>query len=340
MRKLRVLLVVDDELVPPVKHEGDYTGEDWKAEYDVQTTLRDLGHTVQAVGVVRNVEVIQKAYQAWKPHIAFNMLEDVYGVIPYDQNMVAFFELLGLAYTGCNPLGLQLCRDKALTKKLLTYHRIRTPKFMVCRRGRKVRRPASLPFPVIVKSLIEDASAGISRRSVVDNDKGLVERVAFVHEQVGTDAIVEQFIDGRELYVGVLGNRRLAVFPPWELILENLPEDAPLIATRHVKWNRAYQKKIGVLTRLAEDLPDAVEARIEKLSRRVFRILNLCGYARLDFRLAGDGRLYLLEANPNPDIAYGEDLSEAAHVAGLSYPDLIQRILNLGLRWYEEHQII
>lgn len=340
LRKLRILLLVDEDLVPPQEYDGDYTDKDWKAEYDVQVTLRSLGHEVRTVGVVRNVGVIQKVFEEWKPHIAFNMLEDVYGVIPYDQNMVAYLEILGLAYTGCNPLGLQLSRDKALSKKLLTYHHVRTPRFMVCRRDRKVRRPSTLPFPVIVKSLVEDASMGISRRSIVDNDADLAERVMFIHDQVETDAIAEAFIDGRELYVGVLGNQRLQAFPPWEMIFENHPEDMPLVATRHVKWNRAYQKKIGLITRRAEDLPEGVEERLARLSRRAFRVLNLCGYARMDFRLSHDGRLFLLEANPNPDIAFGEDFSESAHTAGLAYDKLLQRILNLGLLWNEDHQIV
>ena len=339
MRKWRVLLLVDRDLVPPETHDGDYSGEEWKAEYDVQVTLREIGHEVRTVGVVRDLEVIRKTTEEWRPQIVFNMLEDVYGVIPYDQNMVAYLELLGLPYTGCSPLGLQLWRDKAMAKELLAYHRIRTPNFVVCRRRRKVRRPAGLRFPVIVKSLINDASAGISRRSVVESDAALVDRVAFVHDQIETDAIVEEFIDGRELYVGVLGNRRLDVFPPWELTIKNQPEDMPLVATRQLKWNRAYQEKLGVITHRAEDLPDGIEARVTKLSRRVFRILNLCGYARLDFRLSAGGQLFLLEANPNPAISFGEDFAESAGSAGVPYAKLLQRILNLGVRWHEEHAV-
>lgn len=337
MKKLRILILVDTDLVPPKTYEGDYTNEPWKTEYDVQVTLEGLGHEVRTLGVVRDVETIQQACDEWHPHIAFNLLEDVYGVIHYSQNMVGHLELIGLPYTGCNPLGLLLGRDKALAKMLLTYHRIRTPRFLVSRRGRKVRRPADLDFPLIVKPLIENASTGISLRSVVDTDEALAERVTFVHDQLETDAIVEKFIEGREVYVGVLGNRRLDVFPPWELKVENRPENMPLVATQQLKWNRAYQKKLGMFTHRAEGLPDGAEAQLQKLSRRIYRVLNLSGYARMDFRLSESGQPYLLEANPNPAISFGEDYAESAEFDGISYEQLLQRILNLGFRWHDEH---
>jgi len=341
MKKLRILQLVDRDLVPPEHYEGDdYTGEPWKAEYDVLLTLREQGHEVRTLGVVRNVDLIERTVREWRPHISFNMLEDVYGVIPYDQNMVSYLELLGLAYTGCNPLGLQLSRDKSLTKKLVAYHNIRTPKFIVCRPGRKVRRPTRLGFPLIVKVLVQDASAGISQQSIVENDDALRERVAFIHEQFDSEAIVEEFVRGREFYVGVFGNTRLDVLPPWELIVENKREDAPLIATHKMKWDANYQKKLGVVTRRAENLPNGLEARIVRMSRRIYRILRLSGYARLDFRLSEDGHPYLIEANPNPQLAFGEDFAESAEHAGLPYGKLLQRILSLGLRWKQAHELM
>ena len=340
MKKLRVLLLLDKDLVPPEDYAAaDYTREPWKAEYDVLLTLCELGHEVKVLGVVRELDVIEKICRDWKPHIVFNMLEDVYGIIPYDHNMVAFLELLGVAYTGCNPLGMVLSRDKGLTKKLITYHKIRVPKFMVCRHGQRVRRPKRLGFPLIVKSLIEDASYGISQRSVAQDDASLNERVAFIHEKFQGDAIVEQFIDGREIYMGVLGNKRLDVFPPWELIVKQKPEGAPLLATHKLKWDLAYQKKLEVKTCLAKNLPEGLAERLNIISRRIYRILNMSGYARLDFRVAADGRAYLLEANANPQLAYGEDFAESAEYMGLPYEKLIQRILSLGLRWKQTHAI-
>lgn len=341
MKKLRVVLLTDKDLVPPEKYEGkDYTEEPWRTEYDVKATLLTLGHEVRVLGIERDLSSIEQVYREWQPHIVFNMLEDVYGVIPYDHNVVGFLELLGVAYTGCNPLGLVLSRDKALAKKLLGYHRIRTPPFTVCARGRRLSGVRRLGFPLIVKPLIEDASLGISRQSVVNDEAALGERVTFVHEQFDTDAIVERFIPGREIYVGVLGNQRLEVFPLWELIIERQPEGAPLVATRQVKWHAAYQKRLGVTTRRAENLAEGLESRIVRMSRRAYRVLNLSGYARLDFRLTEEGEAYLLEANANPQIAFGEDFAESAEHAGLEYPRLIQRIINLGLRWKEAHDFI
>ena len=340
MKKLRVLLLLHKDLVPPEEYEGkDYTTEKWKTEYDILLTLRELGHEAKALGVLRDLKAIDEVVAEWKPDIVFNMLEDVYGIIPYDHNMVAYLELLGVAYTGCNPLGMVLSRDKGLTKKLLTYHKIRVPKFMICRRGYKVRRPKRLEFPLIVKSLVEDASYGISQRSVAQDDASLNERVAFIHEKFESDAIVEQFIDGRELYVGVLGNKRLEVFPPWELIVKQKPEGQPLLATHKLKWNLAYQKKLDVKTVPAKNLPEGLAERLNIISRRIYRILNMSGYARLDFRVANDGTAYLLEANANPQLAYGEDFAESAEHIGLQYDKLIQRILSLGLRWKDSHAI-
>ena len=350
MKRLRVVILTDESLVPPADYAGaDYAAEPWRMERDIEVALRGLGHEVRMLGVVRNLEAIEAVQREWRPHVAFNLLEDVYGVIAYDHNMVSYLELIGLAYTGSNPLGLMVSRDKALTKKLLAYHRIAVPRFLVCRRGRvatsprrvrrAVDRPKGLAFPLIVKPLLEDSSAGISRESVVQDDASLVERVKFVHERVESDAIVEEFIAGRELYVGVMGNYRLDVLPAWELTIANQPEGVPLVATARVKWHRGYQKRLGVKTRPAKDLPEGFASRLARLSRRIYRILGLSGYARLDYRLGSDGRAYLVEANANPQLARGEDFAASAEHGGVSYAELIQRIVSLGLRWKEAHAI-
>jgi D-alanine-D-alanine ligase len=225
-----------------------------------------------------------------------------------------------------------IARGKALSKKLLAYHRIRVPAFAVFPRGRKVRRPAHLKYPVIVKSLIEHASVGIARASVVETDEKLAERVAFVHERVGTDAIAEQYIDGRELYVGVLGNNRLTVLPTWELVFGNVPPNAPLIATERVKHDLRYQDRWGILQGPAENLPPAVARQIPNVTKRIYRTLELDGYARIDYRLSPDGQLYFLEANPNPEIAASEEFAQAALHVGIRYPELLERVLRLGLQ--------
>jgi D-alanine-D-alanine ligase len=334
MSGLRVLLLTHADLVPPEDPgDADLLTVPWKTEYDVASTLREIGHEVRALGVRSDLGVIRRAVEEWRPHIAFNLLEEFDGVAVYDQNVVAYLELLRVPYTGCNPRGLMLSRDKALSKKVLAYHRIPCPAFTVAPLGRAAVRPRRLGFPLIVKSLSEDASLGIAQASVVESDEKLRERVAFIHESLGTDAIVEQYVDGRELYVGVLGNQRLQVFPVWELRMGKLPEDTRPIATRRVKWSRAYQKKHGITWGEAQGLAPEAAGRVQGLAKRIYRALGLSGYARIDFRLDAAGQPYVLEANPNPEIAYGEELAESAEQAGLSYEQLLQRILSLGLRW-------
>jgi hypothetical protein len=178
------------------------------------------------------------------------------------------------------------------------------PKFAVFPRGRRVHRPKGLEFPLIVKSLIHEASLGISQASIVDNDEKLRERVAFIHQRHGSDSIVEQYIDGREFYVGIIGNTRLEVLPTWELLFENLPPGAVPIATAHVKHNPDYQERRGIFQRHAEDLPESLRTRIVR-PRNIARILDLDGYNRVDYRYSPDGKLYFL-GKPNPDIAKSE----------------------------------
>lgn len=328
-----------EDTVPPETIEGVEYQEmlEWKGEYDIMTTLEELGHHVRRVGVYDDLSVLRTAIKEHRPHIAFNLLEEFRGIGEFDQHVVSYLELLGIPYTGCNPRGLTITRDKALTKKILAYHRIRVPHFMVFERGRRVRRRRKVEFPLFVKSVSDDASIAISNASIVHDDKQLAERVEFVHRTVGTGAIAEQYIEGRELYVAVLGNRRPLAFPPWELYFDNLANGAPRIATRKVKWDAAYQKKAGIRSGRAEGLSPEIEQAIRKRAKRIYRLLGLSGYGRMDFRLTEDGKLYLLEANANPYIAYGEDFAESAEADGILYEELVTRMLRLGLRYQREY---
>jgi len=336
--KLRVLALVHRHLIPPEKvEEGtDITAEPWRTEYDVISTLSAMGHEVNTLPVHDDLSEIRRLVTEWKPHIAFNLLEGFDDITIFDQNVVSHLELLKLPYTGCNPRGLLMARDKSLSKKLLAYHRIPVPEFEVFRIGRPIRRPKRLPFPLIVKSLTQEASIGISQASVVDSDEKLKERVAFIHESIGTAAIVEQYIEGRELYVGILGNQALQAMPVWELFFTNMPEGAKRIATDRVKWSVKYQKKYGIDSGPARDLPEAQAEGIQHLCKRAFRALELSGYARIDLRFEDNGNVWVLEANPNPQIAKGEDFAASAEKIGLSYETVLQRIINLGLRWQPE----
>jgi D-alanine-D-alanine ligase len=253
-------------------------------------------------------------------------------VVVFDQNVVSYLELLKVPYTGCNPRGLTLSRDKALAKKLMAYHRIQVPDFLVVPIGQRARLPKRLQFPLIVKSLWYESSTGISQASVVINEEQLQKRVQFIHDTILTPAIVEEFIDGRELYVGVIGNDRLQVFPVWEMSFAKMPENNWRIATERVKWSVNYQKKHGIDTALA-NLAEDVSAKVQHLAKRVYRALDLTGYARIDLRMKDNGEMYVIEANPNPQLAQGEDFAESARRAGVSYAKLIERIISLGLQW-------
>jgi D-alanine-D-alanine ligase len=334
MKRLRILVLMHEDLVPPDPLNGqEVAGAEWKTEYDVVTTLRKLGHDVKPLGVKSDLGVLRSAVEDWKPHIAFNLLEEFDGVAVYDQNVVSYLELLHMPYTGCNPRGLMLARDKALSKKLFSFHRIPFPDFMVVPQGRTVKRPKGLSFPLIVKSVTEEASHGISQASIVQDDDKLKERVEFIHESIETGALIERYIEGREFYVGVMGNGHVHVLPVWELIMDRLPEDACRIATERVKWNRTYQDKYGIRSGEAKNLPEGKAEEIQHLAKRVYRALGLSGYARIDVRMDAEGSVYVLEANPNPQIAHDEDFSDSAEKDGYPYKDLLQELLNIGLRW-------
>ena len=334
MKKLRVLALMHPDLVPPAD-AASLTPEvrfRYKTEYDVTSTLQQLGHEVKALGVQDELHPIRDAVDEFKPDIAFNLLEEFQGNVLYDQNVVSLLELLRVPYTGCNPRGLIISREKALSKKLLVYHRIRVPAFHAFPMGLKVKRPRDLAFPLIVKSLTEHASLGISKASIVHDDAELEERVKFVHRRVKTDAIAEQFIEGREVYVAVFGNERLTALPARELVIASEHSDPPTIATEKVKHDLEYQERHGIEQKPAIDLLPAVESALPHLSKRIYRILGLTGYARIDYRVSPDGLIWCLEANPNPEISQGEEFASAAAQVGITYPELLQRLLNLGLK--------
>ena len=338
MKKLRVLVVVHASLIPPDSLDGFSAQEidEFRTEYDVISTLRTSGHEVRCIGVLDSLTELRSSIADWKPDVVFNLLEEFGGIVTYDQHVVAFLELMRQPYTGCNPRGLLLSRDKSLCKQLLSYHRIPTPQFAILRRGIKLRLPKKLRYPLFVKATTEDASLGIAQASVVQDEAHLRERVQFVHDQLSCDALVEEYIEGRELYVGVFGNDRLSRLPVWEMHFGSMPDSLPAIATRKVKWDRRYQQKYGITTQAAQDLPPATVAALDRMTRRIYRSLGLSGYARMDFRVTGSGQVYVLEANANPNIAASEDFAQSALAAGIGYDDLLQRLMTLGMSYQAE----
>jgi len=338
MKKTRVLVVLHPDQAPPDSIKG-YSEQEtlaFKTGYDVVNTLRKARHEVRVLGVQYELRPIRQEIESFQPDIVFNLLEEFHGEPAYDQNVASYLELLRIPYTGCNPRGLILSRGKDLSKKLVHYHRIPTPAFAVFPKNRKIKRPERLAFPLIVKSLSEDASLGIAQKSIVDNDDKLKDRVTFIHEKIGTAAIAEQYIDGREIYVSVLGNERLRVFPVWEL---EFGDSTSRIATAKVKFDVKYQEEHRILQGRADEMPPEVEKRIINLTRRICRTLELDGYARIDFRLTADGIPYFLEANPNPEIARHDLFASSAEYDGMKYSELLRRIIALGIQRGRRMQI-
>jgi D-alanine-D-alanine ligase len=334
MRRLRILVLMHPDCVPPDSTDG-YTAQQinaWKTEYDVVSTLRAAGHEVRPLGVQEEIKPVRDEIEGLKPHVVFTLLEEFHHEVMYDQHIASYLELMRIPYTGCNPRGLILARGKDLSKTLVHHRRIAVPAFAVFPMRRKVKRPARLALPLIVKSLNLDGSFGISQASIVDTDEKLAERVAFIHERIGTAAIAEQYIEGRELYVGVLGNNRLRVLPVWELKFGSMGgRGARHIATEKVKHDPSYQERLGIEDGPAKNLTPELSAHIQRLAKRIYRTLGLDGYARIDFRLSAAGIPYFIEANPNPEIAKSQEFATAARHDGLDYPDLLHRILALGI---------
>lgn len=333
MRKLRVMLLVHSSLVPPEDVTGpdDPRLDDCDTEYDVKQALLALGHEVRVVGAYDELAPIRQTLEEWQPHIVFNLLEEFAGRGDFDYYVVSYLEMMRVPYTGCKPRGLLLARDKALSKKLLKYHHIHTPEFAVFPRNHAHKHQPKLSYPLIVKSLTEEGSVGIAQASFVENDDQLKERIRIIHETTKSDAIAEQYIVGRELYVTLVGNARLQAFPIRELTFDQVEDGAPRMATYKVKWDGDYRERWGINFQFARNLPDKMPETIVRTCRRICRVLDLNGYIRIDLRLRPDGTLFVLEANPNPGIASYEEASRSAERAGVNYQQFIQRIVNLGL---------
>ena len=327
-----MLVLVHKALVPKEDAAASEVNPEWRMEWDVVTTLRKRRHELLVIGVHDDLTPIRQAIEEFKPEIVFNLMEAFADIGVFDQNVVSYLELLRVPYTGCNPRGLTLSRDKALARKLLAYHRIPSPDFTVVPIHRRPVLPKKLSFPLIVKSLTYESSIGISQASVVANEEQLQKRVKYIHDTILTPAIIEQFIDGRELYVGVIGNQRLRVFPVWEMSFAKMPDSSWRIATERVKWSVKYQKRHGIDTAEAQ-LPEGLAPKIQHLARRTYRALDLSGYARIDFRMDASGKAYVIEANANPQLAEDEDFAKSAKRVEVSYSMLLERIMTLGVQW-------
>jgi len=333
-KKLKVLVLFDGSC--PTKIDQDLSKEmkteDWKTEANVMAALGTLGYAAEHLAIFDDLDLVRQKLESFAPDVLFNLVEQFKNNPGFDQNIVSLLEMQGVPFTGCGATGLTLCKHKGISKKILSYHRIHVPNFIVISRGQRIARPKQLKFPILVKPVKEEASYGISQASFVETDEQFRERVAFIHEKYDSDVIAEEYIAGRELYVSLLGNLRLSVFPIRELVFREVPPDEPKIATYRAKWDEEYRKRWGLQNRFADGLDPALVARIEQTCKRIYRLLTIDGYARIDLRLTAANEIYFIEANPNPILAADEDFALSADKAGLPYPQLIDRIIRHGMK--------
>jgi D-alanine-D-alanine ligase len=331
---MKILLLFDlayrldpDEALSPerLKEEQRLT------EADVMESLLRLGHSVETLAVFDNVTHIVEKLNTCAPDVVFNLSESFHHNRAHEPNIPALLELMKVRYTGSGPEALLLCKDKAITKKVLAYHHVRVPGFVVSQRLSPLRRLKRFKFPAFVKPRYEESSDGISKASFARDEREAIERAQFIHQKFDCDALIEEYIEGRELYISVLGCRRLTVFPPREVFFDNVPADVPKFATYHAKWNDAYRKKWGITNGAAKELQPKVERDLRKIARNVYRWLKIRGCGRLDVRLSPKGELFVIEVNPNPSLSQDEDFAQSAAAAGMDYDALITAILSLAI---------
>jgi D-alanine-D-alanine ligase len=332
-KKLKVLALFD--AIAPTRIDQDLSAElataDWKTEANVLDALATLGYETEHLAIFDNLDLLRQKLESFAPDVLFNLADQFKNNRGFDQNIVSLLEMQGVPFTGCGATGLVLCKHKGISKKILGYHHIHVPNFVVIPRGQRIARLKRPKFPLLVKPVKEEASYGISQASFIESDEQFKERVAFIHEKHDSDVIAEEYIEGREFYVSVMGNQRLTVFPIRELVFREVPPNEPKIATYRAKWDEEYRKRWGLENRFPEDLDPALVAQIEETCKRIYRLLTIEGYARIDLRLTANNEVYFIEANPNPILAADEDFAQSAGKAGLSYPQLVDRIIRIGM---------
>jgi D-alanine-D-alanine ligase len=333
-RRLKITVLVDESTVPADDPQFESSQEKTDTEYHVIEALRDVGYKVSVVGAINDVGALVEKLTAYKGDLVFNLTEEFNGDRRLDQGVAGLLELLALPYTGSGPAALMLCRDKRLCKELLSLHKIRVPGFLSVPVGKAVRVPKSIHWPYVVKPAFEDSSEGISNASVVYDADALAARARFVHDRWDQAAIAEEYIKGREFYVTVLGNKQLTVLPIRQCMFEASEEGGPLMATYRVKWDREFREKWKIRFGFAE-LDEKTLKDVKRTCKKVYRALHLRDYGRIDLRLTSNNRIVVLEANPNPDLAYGEEVAEAAEKAGIHYNEFIDRIVHTALRRYK-----
>ncbi len=326
----RVLLAFDTPYPIPRGYDfrEEFKDPDWVTERDVYKALLENGYEVNLLGIYDDVMPLIDEIRENRPDVVFNLAEVFRDDSRLEKNIAWLLEMLGVPYTGAPPSNLLVCNNKALSKEILSFHKIKVPEFYTFYRSHKIRLPRRLPIPLIVKPLADEASRGICRASIVKDRKALVERIGFIHRRLRRDVIAEEFIEGRELYISVLGSVRMRVLPPIEMKFGDVPRHQPHIATYRAKWDTAYRKSRGIKNVLAGRLPNGLGEKIEEVCKHAYRALGMRCYARFDIRVTRDAEVYIIEANANPSLARYEDFAQAAKKANIPYDRLIRKIVS------------
>ena len=318
-----VLLHTKDALEPPVDPVLN----------DIETALRSSDHECERVVVDDKVEPLIKALTKYDPDIVVNLAESFAGRSALESNVAALLNLLGLRYTGSSPAGLLLAGDKTLTKKVLTFHGILTARFATVFRG-AVDWAGDIKFPLILKPPQEDASLGITQKSIVNDVQELLQTMSSLQTEYQSPVLAEEFIDGREFYVGVLGNSDAQALPVMELDFSGFPEGMPKIASWEAKWGDEGDEKgaefEGTKSVFPTDLSDELTERMQKVAVDAFHALRLRDYARVDLRVNAKEEIYVIEVNPNCYLEKKAEFASAAKKSGMEYPELINRIIELA----------
>ena len=267
--------------------------------------------------------------------LVFNLTESYAGDDTMDMNIAAYLDLLGKRYTGSGPQALYLAQDKSIAKKIFGFHRIRTPFFATSYKG-VLDHSQDISFPLIVKPTSEDGSIGIDSGSVVTSIKDLMERIHYLQEKFDCAALIEEYIEGREIYVSILGNDSPKGLPLIELDLSKLPKGTPRIAGMEVKWEKETEAYKVTKSAIAEDIDEEIAQKVTDTAIQAYRALKLRDYGRIDMRLTGKGEVYVIEANPNPWLSSAAEFALAARKSGRTYPQLIQEIVDLAMLRYEK----
>ncbi|HJQ99560.1 MAG TPA: ATP-grasp domain-containing protein [Candidatus Polarisedimenticolaceae bacterium] len=332
--RLRILVLFEilEQPAPDEEYERRMREEaDWRTEGHVCAALKARGHEVHLGAIYKNARDVIDLVERIQPDLVWNFVQTFHGTRYFESHVAGMLELCRVPYTGCGHRALMLCQDKGLSKEILKHHRVAVPPFVVSRLSQPQKRLSKSIFPVMVKPLAEEGSVGISRDSFAETEEQALARASFLHERLKQDVIVEHYVSGREIYVGVIGNDRLKVLPPRELKFSKVPEGEPKFASFKAKWDEGYRERWGIFSTFPEDLSEGMTRSIATVAKRVFRALQMRGFGRIDLRLTEEGKLVVVEANPNPEIARGEDLAEAAAKVGVPYEDLIEKIAYLGL---------